>query len=244
MTAVPLPMTEKDRIVRFSSDYAISVEPGEVLVIHFPYSASNRGASFSHPNIARSRARVEEIKYGHRDWRKKAMTTHVLVVRRDLVRLDKGDSLTYPVIEIAGQRITLSTSGGTCGGGKWVDRVSTECHVPINAPTTWLKAVAGVAVRGTDVEPYRFADEIRDEFFQQHQNDWLSVSASGSWHPTVPAGMVGVTATLGGANVLSDPRSRDRRHFLVPESEYRQRVPYLSFVIDPARHEVWSNPDR
>lgn len=243
MTAVPLPMTEKDRIVRFSSDYAISVEPGEVLVIHFPYSASNRGASFSHPNIARSRARVEEIKYGHRDWRKKTITTHVLVVRRDMIRLDKGDHETYPVIEVAGQRIKLSTSGGTCGQG-WVDRLYTYCHTEYSAPLACLKAVAGVAVRGTDVEPYRFTDEIRDEFYAQHQNDWLSVSAFGSWHPTVPTGMVGVVATLGGANVLSDPRSRDRRHFLVPESEYRQRVPYLSFVIDPARHEVWSNPDR
>lgn len=243
MTAVPLPMTEENQIVKFSGGYAVVVEPGEVLLIHFPYSANSSGANFSHPNIARSRTRVEEIKYGYRDWRKKTITTHVLVVRRDLIRLDKGESTTYPVIEIAGQRITLSTSGGTCGQG-WTDRISTECHAEYNAPLACLKAVASVAVRGTDVEPYRFTDEIRDEFFREHENDWLSVSASGSWHPTVPTGMVGVTATLGGANVLSDPRSRDRRHFLVPESEYRQRVPYLSIVIDPARHEVWSNPDR
>lgn len=243
MTSVLLPMTEKDRIVQFSSDYAISVEPGEVLVIHFPYSASNSGAGagFSHPNIARSRTREEELKYGHRDWRKTTITTHVLVVRRAMIRLDKGED-TYPVIEVAGQRIKLSTSGGTCGQG-WVDRLSTYCHTEYDAPLACLKAVAGVAVRGTDVEPYRFADEIRDEFFQQHQNDWLSVSACGSWHPTVPTGMVGVTATLGGARVLSDPRSLNRRHYLVPESEYRQRVPYLSFVIDPARHETWRNPD-
>lgn len=239
MTTVPLPMTEEDRIVRFSSDYAIAVKPGEVLVISFPYSANNRGASFSHPNIARSRTRVEEIKYGYRDWRKKTITTHVLVVRRDLIRLDKGEHETYPVIEVAGQRITLSTGGGTCGQG-WVDQLFTECHAEYDAPLACLKAVASVAV----AEPYRFADEIRDEFFRDHQNDWLTTSAWGSWHQTVPVGMVGVIATIGGANDWRDQRCRDSRYFLVPESEYRQRVPYLSFVIDPTRHETWIGPDQ
>jgi hypothetical protein len=74
-------------------------------------------------------------------------------------------------------------------------------------------------------------------FIQEHANDLLVIPASGDWHRSVPAGMVGVTATIQGSR---EPGS-EHRHFLVPKDEYdtREKNPGGIFVINPTRHQTW-----
>lgn len=218
--------------------YCLDIEPGEYLVFHARYIATGAaGASFSHPNITRTRTRVEELKYGHRDWRKKTVTTHILIVPRSAVTvLLQEFNLTYPHILVGGEEITISTSGGT-SGGDWTDRIATEVHVN-GLPVKTLSALASAAVRNTPLEPYRFFDEQQADFYAQHANDWLAIAGFGSWHEDVPAGMVGVVASLGGLRHSLDPAYQERE-FLVPVAEYRTSGA-LPFVVDPVRHASWA----
>jgi hypothetical protein len=89
-------------------------------------------------------------------------------------------------------------------------------------------------------EPVPLADSPRKaeaRFIEEHANDLLVVSASGDWHPAIPKGMVGVTATIQGSR---QPGSK-QDHFLVPKDEYdtRSNNPGGIFVIDPTRHKRW-----
>jgi len=74
----------------------------------------------------------------------------------------------------------------------------------------------------------------RRKYYADHQDDWLVISASGSWHETVPAGFVGVVA-LKGSEAAS--RKGDGRCFLVPEADYRDRGEF-EFVV-PAGSPAW-----
>lgn len=67
------------------------------------------------------------------------------------------------------------------------------------------------------------------EFDAWHAKDFVVVAAWGDWAEGVPAGMVGVVATLGG------DRAAPGAWFLVPAAEYEGRREF-GFVIDPARH--------
>lgn len=74
---------------------------------------------------------------------------------------------------------------------------------------------------------------VKDQrtFERDHAADLIVTSARGDWAADVPAGMVGVTATIGGKR---DGRSV-ARHFLVPAAEYEGRGRF-GFVIDGTRH--------
>ena len=71
-------------------------------------------------------------------------------------------------------------------------------------------------------------------FRKLHKADLMVISAVGAWHDNVPAGMVGVTAALGGR----DERGHygELRNFLVPAEEYHGRSGLL-FVVSPERHQ-------
>jgi hypothetical protein len=68
-------------------------------------------------------------------------------------------------------------------------------------------------------------------FDREHAADYVVTAAWGDWQKGVPAGMVGVVATLGG-------RGKDggRKYYLVPKAEYDARGGGCGFVIDLARH--------
>lgn len=74
----------------------------------------------------------------------------------------------------------------------------------------------------------------RRDFEMAHKNDFVGVSACGDWHPSVPKGWVGVTATPGAQRTQGD----EPRQFLVPEAEYQTRSRF-GFVVDPDRHGPW-----
>jgi hypothetical protein len=77
---------------------------------------------------------------------------------------------------------------------------------------------------------------LRKRKFQRaHADDYVVVSATGSWHEKVPEGFVGVSATKGG--IRTEEAYRSERYFLIPEHEYEIRTD--GFVIDITRHEEW-----
>lgn len=74
----------------------------------------------------------------------------------------------------------------------------------------------------------------RCDFEQSHKDDFVVISACGDWHPSVPKGWVGVTATPGAQHA----QGVEPRQFLVPEAEYQTRSRF-GFVVDPDRHGPW-----
>lgn len=76
-------------------------------------------------------------------------------------------------------------------------------------------------------------------FYAAHAADWITIAAVGDWHDAVPAGYVGVTATMGGKRAVYGQSRPPERGFLVPAAEYAQPAPF-GFVVDPARHKAWN----
>ena len=75
-------------------------------------------------------------------------------------------------------------------------------------------------------------EKDKRQFYADHARDWIVVAAWGHWHPTVPKGMVGVLAVVGGR----ESGNTERKYFLVPESEYAVKGKF-GFVVDPAKHQ-------
>lgn len=80
--------------------------------------------------------------------------------------------------------------------------------------------------------------ELRARLFREkHKHDWVVIAAWGSWHATVPTGMVGVCCTRGGVHgVYGKPEPE--QYFLVPKSEYDARD-RGEFVVDTTQHKPW-----
>jgi hypothetical protein len=91
----------------------------------------------------------------------------------------------------------------------------------------------------------------RDLFVKAHAKDWLTVAAFGDWWATVPTGMVGVVAAVGGIQriahkcVNGDPDAPESRYFLVTKEAYAKRSenPSGSLVIDLATATEWCGPN-
>lgn len=77
------------------------------------------------------------------------------------------------------------------------------------------------------------------EFLAAHADDFVTVAAWGSWHETVPAGMVGVLAYRGGRE--GQRRHTEKRYLLVPQGAYDVRDP-RGFVIDDPDCVEWVDP--
>jgi hypothetical protein len=78
---------------------------------------------------------------------------------------------------------------------------------------------------------------IKDEqiFRREHKDDYIGMSAYGSWKAGVPPGFVGVFAGRGG-RTAQGRFPEDTAWFLVPENEYDERSPF-GFVIDENQHQ-------
>lgn len=75
------------------------------------------------------------------------------------------------------------------------------------------------------------------EFNAVHVSDYVTRTAWGDWHPSVPKGKVGVRATLGG--ILET----EERYYLVDESRYGNRIHSGGgYVINPSLDASWSGP--
>lgn len=75
---------------------------------------------------------------------------------------------------------------------------------------------------------------VKDErqFYADHADDWITVSASLT---NAPAGMVLVTASVGGRRGNRLPR--ERKTFVVPEEDYKARSSF-GFIVDPERYDT------
>lgn len=76
--------------------------------------------------------------------------------------------------------------------------------------------------------------------FEARRDQLVSVAGYGSWHETVPSGMVGVVAHKGGRDGAGRVHG-PAQFFLVPEEEYKA-ARRNGVVVDPARHPAWSGP--
>jgi hypothetical protein len=84
---------------------------------------------------------------------------------------------------------------------------------------------------GKTLQPGECRKRDEEVFLREHKEDFICISAYGSWHSGVPEGFTGICATVGGS---SCPHSI-RKYFLVPEVEYKNKSTF-HFVVDLARH--------
>lgn len=87
--------------------------------------------------------------------------------------------------------------------------------------------ITGILVDESESSVLRLA-----AFKAKNAENYIAVSAVGSWHKNCPRGYVVCTAAIGGRN--DDGSVGETQDFLVPEDDYRERADF--FVIDPARH--------
>lgn len=76
----------------------------------------------------------------------------------------------------------------------------------------------------------------KEVFMKANANNWIATAAYGSWHESVPEGMVGVCCYLGGH------RDGTERRYMVTEERYDSRGPQ-SYVIqaDDAEWADWES---
>lgn len=86
---------------------------------------------------------------------------------------------------------------------------------------------------GVELKPGESFKRDERDFYRDHAADWLTLAAWGDWHERVPAGMVGVVASIGGDRTTG---REAHRYFLVPKDEYETGHRF-SFIVDPARHQ-------
>jgi len=85
------------------------------------------------------------------------------------------------------------------------------------------------AVTGEVIPPGESLVKDQRRFLAEHADDFLVATAWGDWHPSVPAGQVGVLGRR--------PADGVERYFLVPDGEYEAcRRAGRQFVVDPTRH--------
>lgn len=105
----------------------------------------------------------------------------------------------------------------------------------INTLKNWLpdeyEIVTGEKL--TAEESHRRAEA---EFLDANKDRYIVYAAFGDWHDKVPAGFVGVCAVIGGRMLNGNLASDDKKCFLVPADEYKNRTPF-GFVVDVNKHQ-------
>lgn len=248
MPTDPIRLSEINGFFDVPTDlHRICVDPGDLQVLLMPFDGTHAGAKFIHPNIIRSRRKNNEYKHsdktGHKWWTKRAGVTHVFAVpRSEVLLLPDESSWLRPVLEIGGQQIVMNTCSGSGTPKGWSSsRIKVVEDTCANHQVAVLKAVAAIAVRGSQFEGYKWEDELVEEFFKQHRGQLLTCGSSRGYLPgeaTPPPGMLFVWACIDGFRA---PYDTPRRYFLMPEEEYPINY-YPGFVIDPTRYQEVENP--
>lgn len=227
----PISLSQDFDVCHIDAEHSIRVERGPHFLIEFPIETRLPAAHFLHRNIARTVARKLSYKYDNpKRWVEKDGTCHFFVIPREHITLLPERGYSWPHGQINGAPIRFNCSGGT-GGRGWQDYLGLKCSVNTNYGVRTLAKVAAIAIRGSAYEPIKTSEELTEEFYTKHGNDWLVTAAWGDWQGGVPDGMVGVCARIGGHRAHSQA---EERWFLVPKDEYGRRD--YQFVIDPARH--------
>ncbi|MFM7012526.1 MAG: DUF7007 domain-containing protein [Betaproteobacteria bacterium] len=87
-------------------------------------------------------------------------------------------------------------------------------------------------LHGVTLQPGESREKDDQAFYENNKNNWVTVSAVGSWHEQCPEGYVLVSACIGGRK--EHRFLRPTVDFLVPQEEYDARTG--PFVIDTSRH--------
>lgn len=115
----------------------------------------------------------------------------------------------------------------------WRDAVADgERLLQSYAPHDWA-AWSGNPVESLRGRSYAYDKEC---FERENGERWIVTAAWGDWHDDVPAGMVGVRATLGGARQLHGQPAPAERWFVVDAKDYAARGPH-GYVIQDCDRE-------
>jgi hypothetical protein len=136
--------------------YAIAIDiSGDHIAVCFGQDARKPAARFAHANLAYAHPRVHEFKHyranGSKHWTSRPGVNLWFVFPKSAVLLKRDKGYSYVKAMIAGVDVTFNVSGG--GGAEgWTDYLHDSEHVGVGHSIANLRAVAAVAVRGTDLE--------------------------------------------------------------------------------------------
>jgi hypothetical protein len=135
--------------------YVVEIQEGDFLVIDAGSIIGTPAAKFTHPNVAKTSKKIYEFKRhranGSKFWTSKAGVSHFFIVPKSAITIlpEKGFSYVHAIIN--GVKVSFNVSGGTVNG--WSDWLRTNVSISVGHSVKDLKAIAQVAVRGTDLEP-------------------------------------------------------------------------------------------
>jgi hypothetical protein len=198
-----------------------------------------------HHGIYKHYPETYECKQSSGVWTKRRGHTLITVLPKYVIQIKNKNSWTYPKIKVGSLEYTLNGSGATVGSKEWNNRISQAVETAIEHRISYIQNLLDHAA------PWQahFSQWIPDSpdeieikkrnFYQNHANHYLVLSAWSDSTPHIPSGMVGCYATLGGKRPTLEDPTPQAKWFLVPEAEYRTRLhnPTSTFVIDTTRHE-------
>ena len=82
---------------------------------------------------------------------------------------------------------------------------------------------------GIEVTPQTSSALAAKRFEMNHRKDWVVIAAFGDWHKSVPPGMVGGIAVLGGKRTPG----AEERYFIIGKNRYEDRNRF-GYVVDDA----------
>lgn len=136
-------------------------------------------------------------------------------------------------------------------GGLWLEEDCDWCFAALAFPNEFPAEYAESAEKtlrmtyptdwelffGRKLLPGESTARDREDFYKQHENDLITLSAWGSWAEHVPEGFVGVSVCKGG---IWKP-DMESSYWLVPQDEYEADRSF-GFVVDPSRHQQIDGP--
>lgn len=231
------------------SQWSIELPDLPLLVVRIP---TCRLRQVSHPNIWKEYPEVYECKStdrnGEKTWTKVQGHTYVTGLWTASMEIGLCCGWSYPWFRIGGSGGAVSrfdASGCTNGQG-WRDLVSDRPSLvsPESAEELekLLRYAAPITPSHAHLVPLSPVEKQANErrWLSDHANDWVVVSAFGSWLKTIPVGYVGVAAIQASELPPGRRTGIERRWFLVPEQEYAARGDAY-FLVDLNRHQPWIN---
>ena len=145
--------------------YNIEVPAGDVLILRVGQNYGSAGSRFSHSNIAAKKEQVFGFKHyrknGGKFWTYKAGIEFFFVIPKTKIDVLEEVAYSYPKVEIGGEIIALSVSGGTMNG--WTDWITPICSTLVGFSQKKMKAIADNALSPKECKEQGYVFDIHEK---------------------------------------------------------------------------------
>ncbi len=197
---------------------------------------------------------VLEFKYYHprrgKWWSSKLGVFVYLAIPKDKIEVVEKAGMSYPIVKINGQEVTLSVGGGTSENG-WTDHIGNIVSTFVNMPVRKVKKLAEVALSIGDAKragitlevenkkPYRWRDESDEDYekrtiaeqeadrkrIQEEYAKVVCMSKLKEGHGVAMHGAYSFRNTDFRGPFLIDRKPARKQHYIVTAVEYAGSAP-------------------